>query len=1046
MLGALGVGFSTVPAYAGAFCSGTNMFCEPSRDLRVGMSVSVNGVQKNNGDVIVAGDRVDVNITYRLNTTASGGISTWIKFDSTDQQFGGLDYNTPGAGFRLGAINGGDPGGCPSFFYAEESPYYNPAVGSTRAGDDFPPPPWDPFWTGWSSDLADGNGWMTCGSEGQAAIWYNAQNAAGSHNPDGSTGNYTAQFRVNPETQNSANICIRGYISKDFTSKLQGRSPNDICLHVVPIRISGSIKSDPTNATGKGLASVGLAFSRSCTGSYRDIGTNPNGDWELEPGNNATRYQKVCMRLPVNVSSGGTSYTVIGGHSGSWYDGGYYYVPVQCSDVPGCEYQFYYNPTPQNPAMAKSVNVGNGTNLKPGDTVSYTVTATNDIDSNSPSMVIEDNIPLNIDPSSVVVTSLSASTTGGAPTISGLPWRADGGLPCAPGVLSYGYQAPSGWRTKSTSTGCAILDNPRRISISMDRLPAYSQVTFTWTGRVKSAEAIGLDRNGLQGVYNTAAGGVNGNLPSASNEKIYNPIPGDITCVAKSAVAEMDTQGNLRGKACEAEVTGGVPYDSYIYSARPDLPSFNQATIKIEAFADKTKGPVEYYVKDQNNGAIPGIFNDPDTYTPDRNRSLDARTVYWGQAVGCRQWWPEQRCPTAGTPQSTYGGQEYMFHSYFNNTANLAYGATTTNTARVCWRQLWIAGYPEACRDSNPIQFRLAKIDQPYYDTALGGVHAGGGVADATSGPCNLDTNGTNQLRDNPGGQGWFMVSTVENQAPYNVSSVTGLNSYGTRTQQCRPDLVKRLRYLTTPPLRGQYLWGSALSRVYDTDEALTNVNNKIVTNNPGAVFKLGNNSTIPGTAQYGNGSVGDSEDTIITKRWTLFVDGDLYIAGNVKYQDNAGNKLGESPSFGVVVTGNIYIDPSVTQLDGYYYAQGTTNGSIQTKGIINTCASATSLNDVKTLSRGFKRDGVADLSTPPTPGYSVTECSKRLRVNGVMFGRSFRFNRVPKNVGSRPEGPIQSEEIVFSNRLILATPPGFSDLAAQFVRTSYQGERAPRY
>ena len=63
----------------------------------------------------------------------------------------------------------------------------------------------------------------------------------------------------------------------------------------------------------------------------------------------------------------------------------------------------------------------------------------------------------------------------------------------------------------------------------------------------------------------------------------------------------------------------------------------------------------------------------------------------------------------------------------------------------------------------------------------------------------------------------------------------------------------------------------------------------------------------------------------------SVFVTGDVYISSNVQYVgDNtktgslaAWNSTGNVPSYVVHATGNIFIDPSVTELDGLYEAQG---------------------------------------------------------------------------------------------------------------------------
>jgi hypothetical protein len=71
-------------------------------------------------------------------------------------------------------------------------------------------------------------------------------------------------------------------------------------------------------------------------------------------------------------------------------------------------------------------------------------------------------------------------------------------------------------------------------------------------------------------------------------------------------------------------------------------------------------------------------------------------------------------------------------------------------------------------------------------------------------------------------------------------------------------------------------------------------------------------------------------------KNIELYVDGDVYISKNITYV--GGGSPGTASSFILhVVNGNIYIDPDVTELDGYYVAEGSSS----TTGKIYTCATA---------------------------------------------------------------------------------------------------------
>lgn len=69
----------------------------------------------------------------------------------------------------------------------------------------------------------------------------------------------------------------------------------------------------------------------------------------------------------------------------------------------------------------------------------------------------------------------------------------------------------------------------------------------------------------------------------------------------------------------------------------------------------------------------------------------------------------------------------------------------------------------------------------------------------------------------------------------------------------------------------------------------------------------------------------------------SLFVNGDLYITGDIKFSNTSWTQQDQIPSF-VVVAKNIYIGPSVRQLDGLYVATDTASSA---DGNIYTCADA---------------------------------------------------------------------------------------------------------
>lgn len=95
-----------------------------------------------------------------------------------------------------------------------------------------------------------------------------------------------------------------------------------------------------------------------------------------------------------------------------------------------------------------------------------------------------------------------------------------------------------------------------------------------------------------------------------------------------------------------------------------------------------------------------------------------------------------------------------------------------------------------------------------------------------------------------------------------------------------------------------------------------------------------GGTVTVPGFPAGGNIANGD--------RRTIYVDGNLYINSNVAFSGNYPGGIADIPSFVVIVRGNIYIDRSVSRLDGFYIAQPAAAAvGDNTRGNIYTCAAA---------------------------------------------------------------------------------------------------------
>ena len=165
----------------------------------------------------------------------------------------------------------------------------------------------------------------------------------------------------------------------------------------------------------------------------------------------------------------------------------------------------------------------------------------------------------------------------------------------------------------------------------------------------------------------------------------------------------------------------------------------------------------------------------------------------------------------------------------------------------------------------------------------------------------------------------------------------------------------------TSPSLGGNFYGAGGAST---GSSCLTEPEEPDTTADSGSTFSIASSSG----AYSHDGDVTISGGQInIGENISLFAKGDVYISNDIRYQ--AGWGITDVPSFVLVATGNIYIDSTVTQLDGLYVAKNDSTGG--SKGRIFTCA-----------------------KSPPSSLYSADElynnCKKQLTVYG-----SFIANKV---------------------------------------------------
>ncbi len=159
------------------------------------------------------------------------------------------------------------------------------------------------------------------------------------------------------------------------------------------------------------------------------------------------------------------------------------------------------------------------------------------------------------------------------------------------------------------------------------------------------------------------------------------------------------------------------------------------------------------------------------------------------------------------------------------------------------------------------------------------------------------------------------------------------------------------------------------------------------------------------------NGNVVLTSSGAFGGRKVLYVEGNVFIESNIEFA-NAWADIASTPSFYLIVKGNIYVHPSVTRLDGIYITQPRDDG---TRGEIFTCA----------FNRGDPRPNSSELNDTGPNG-----CAKKLTVNGAFIARRVRLMRTNGSLKDSAPGELRgdasiAESFVFSPEMWLVVPDG---------------------
>lgn len=706
-------------------------------------------------------------------------------------------------------------------------------------------------------------------------------------------------------------------------------------------------------------------------------------------------------------------------------------------------HDFKFNPVPTAPLVVKS-SWGEGTDengniitdpvlsqtLRPGDWVNFDVYIENGIDANQDVSFI-DYIPLNIDPTTAVLECIQIDPM--IHTYQPGTWEVvDAEADCRSeedgSIVQGAYNSyiyydtvinhlMSGRYIYTKSMGSGT-ERPQ-LTFRSERMPAYSAISFSWSGRVKDRNHIGVYPGGptgtpgasdhrfcanpngstynssnrlitecedtgagYQGVANFAEAYASGNMIPYRSPVTYNPIPGNIKSISK-LISSVTT-------------FGGIP----AYSLDP--PYLNIGIFRSTIDPDDTMGPVRYQVIDQSNGAYnfagsPLDIAIADVGTPNPGASLSNPTA---NSLGVLTWRDTGNADQMiNSVQAGY--RDFTFNARFDEDRPV--GGIATNVSKICWPKYWEAGHGIDCRFSNQAQIRRIRIDKPTVAAEYGGVHGGGNIRITGGGDqtCSEIEGTLGILRANTGSYGLYMLSSKNSSNVNDFWSKSGFNVTNTSPGQglkCRPDLAREAQNFATS--------GTAPSSISGTTP--DDYKNKVM-------------------KTTGNVTIGDGGAvTTINGRWTLFVEGRVYIRGNIVR--SGANALANSSSLGIIATDGIYIDKDVNRVDALLYAGGmrysagdTPTGNLYT-GIIDTCARSES----ESLSTNF---------------YNPANCRQQiLTVSGIMNARNLKLNRTRVSVTEN------ADKVVLPGHTYILAPPAFNLLFNQGSNYGYIREERPRF
>jgi len=197
-----------------------------------------------------------------------------------------------------------------------------------------------------------------------------------------------------------------------------------------------------------------------------------------------------------------------------------------------------------------------------------------------------------------------------------------------------------------------------------------------------------------------------------------------------------------------------------------------------------------------------------------------------------------------------------------------------------------------------------------------------------------------------------------------------------------------------------------------------------------------------------------------INNTHVIYVNGNVYIPNNITYNTSnltynanlgvitnvPGGNTTNAPDLYVIASGNIYIGPNVTQLDGVYIAESSCDVGVtsisscsstgSSGGLINTCADLSNITNV----------GESNSAAFPTNSL-FSNCANQLTINGSLVGDTIDLERTFASIrnSSSGENPLNGNtyDCSLGNGSVLSSNSGCSSEVFNFDPVNYMGNPA---